>query len=488
MNEFERHPLYKMMHPKSIAFWGASSNPLGMGSVQLNQLQAMRFEGDVYPIHPKETTINGLKAYKSVTDCPTPVDLGIFILPTKVVPEALEDCGRAGVKRVIIVSAGFGESGEEGKELQNRIVEIAKKHGIHFIGPNCIGVVNPYEKLNTTFFPYDAKPGFIGMASQSGSFITQMFVHLERLGLGFSQGFSVGNEAMVDITDCLEYLGECPNTKVIGLYVEAIRRGRKFVETAKRVAKKKPIVAYYVGGSEYGGKAVRSHTGAMAGADLVYDGVFKQCGIIRATSIEELFDFCMVLGTQPLPRDERIAIFTHSGGPGAAAADTADRNGLKLAQFTEDTLGKLRAIAPSTATISNPLDLTFSRSPNDYTEVLPQIVLKDENVSGMFMYMLLPLARVIQTIRSSVSEPGQAEALAEQFVDSQCKAVAALPGTFDKPVVGGTFCRTSEHFMQKLQNDSFPVLPSPERAVKGLAALVKYARLKAKLLSDEAVE
>ena len=244
MNEFAENPLYQIMHPKSIAFWGASNNPMGMGSVQLEQVLSLGFEGKVFPMHPRETEVMGLKAYMHAKDLPVVPDLAIFVLPTVVVPDILEECGKAGIKRAIIVSAGFGEMGSEGRELQDRLVEIARKYDIIFLGPNCIGAVNPHWKLNTTFCSYDAPPGFIGIASQSGSFVTQMFVHLEKFGIGFSQGFSVGNEAVVDITDCIEYLAKCPDTKVISLYIEAIRRGREFFRIAREVSKVKPIVAF----------------------------------------------------------------------------------------------------------------------------------------------------------------------------------------------------------------------------------------------------
>ncbi len=305
MSKYEIHPLYKIMHPKSIAFWGASNNSMVMGSVQLSHVLSMGFEGPVYPIHPNQQMIQGLQAYSKVSEVPGPVDLAVLILPTHVVPEVLEDCGKFGINRAIIVSAGFGEQeGSHGKELQQQIVEIANRYDIRFVGPNCIGVVNPYHKLNTTFFPYDAKPGFIGMASQSGSFITQMFVHLDKFGLGYSEGFSLGNEAMTDLTDCIEYLAESETTRVIALYIEGIRRGREFVRVASEVSRKKPIVAFYVGGSESGRRAGMSHTGAMAGPDALYDGIFKQSGIIRARSIEELFDFCYVLGSKPQPKGQ----------------------------------------------------------------------------------------------------------------------------------------------------------------------------------------
>jgi acetate---CoA ligase (ADP-forming) subunit alpha len=485
MNEFGNNPLYQIMHPRSVAFWGASNNPVGMGSVQLSQLLAMGFEGPVFPMHPRETEVMGLKAYMHAQDLPVVPDLAVFVLPTMVVPEILEECGRAGIKRAIIVSAGFGEMGSEGRELQDRLVEIARTYDMVFVGPNCIGVVNPHWKLNTTFFPYDASPGFIGMASQSGSFITQVFVHLERFGMGFSQGFSVGNEALVDITDCIEYLAQCPDTKVIALYIEAIRRGREFFRVAREVSKIKPIVAYYVGGSESGKKAALSHTGAMAGPDPLYDGIFKQSGIIRAASVEELFDLCCVFGSQPLPKGDKIAILTHSGGPGAAAADTAERGGLKLAHLSSETVHALKDLVPHTASVSNPVDLTFNRNPSDYTKTMPRILLQDDQVDSLFMYLLIPVGRVMRAIAATGADPDNAAMLADLYLDGQCSAVASLPSEFEKPVVGASFSPRSEPFIKKLQDSGFPVLSSPERAVKAVAALTKYARARKTILEED---
>ncbi len=482
MSDYTKNSLHKMMHPKSIALWGASNNPMGMGSVQLTQIIDGGYEGRIFPMHPTESNVKGLTAYAKVSDLPSVPDLGILILPTKVVPEILEECGQSGVTHVIIVSAGFGEAGEEGKLLQDKILTIADRYGIRFLGPNCIGIVNTQLKLNTTFFPYDAGPGFIGMASQSGSFITQMFVHLKQFGLGFSQGFSVGNEAMTDITDCMEYLSLCPDTKVIGLYVEGIRNGRKFFDTARRVSEKKPIVAYYIGGSESGKRAGNSHTGALAGPDQLYEGLFKQCGIIRAYSIEELFDFCYVLGTQPLPLSNQTAILTHSGGPGAAAADTAERSGLKLVDFSPITIEALTPLVPHTASLANPVDLTFSKNPSDYTETIPKILLRDEHVHNLFMYMLMPVQRVVETIRNSGVPLDQAKLLAHEYIKTQCEIVAGLSREFKKPVVGGSFYSRDEQFIRNLQDLGAAVLPSPERAMKALAALVRYAEGRDRLL------
>lgn len=471
MEHTEHSPLYRIMHPRSIAFWGASSNPLGMGSVQLRQILDLNFEGPIYPIHPRETEVMGLKAYPDIKSVPGPVDLAVLILPTSIVAETLEQCGEAGIKGVIVVSAGFGERGEEGKAEQQKLVDIADRYGMKFVGPNCIGVVNTAVKLNTTFFPYEAEPGFIGMVSQSGSFVTQMFEHLQKFGLGFSQAVSVGNEAHTDMTDWLEYLGDCPDTKVVALYIETIRRGREFVRVAKEVSKKKPIVAFYVGGSEGGGRAALSHTGALAGPDKLYSGIFRQCGIVRAWNSEELFDLCWVLGSQPKPNGNRVAILTHSGGPGAAAADAADRAALELPRFTPETEERLRAIVPVTASISNPVDLTFNRDPQEYTQTLPGILLEDPNIDSLFIYLLLPSRRVLQSVSAMTHNPEQAEEMTVQFIRSQCQAVAKLTQQYGKPVIGASYSPHTELFIQELQKHGVPCLPSPERAMKALAGL-----------------
>lgn len=485
MQSWENTPLYKIMHPRSIAFWGASKNPMGMGTVQLGNILKLGYQGEIYPIHPREKEVLGFEAYAKIADVPEVVDLAIFVLPTRVVEETLEECGKAGVKSAIIVTAGFGEAGEEGKQQQARLVEIANKYGISFVGPNCIGAVNTHEKLNTTYYPYNANPGFIGMASQSGSFVTQMFLHLDRFGLGFSQAISVGNEAMLDLTDCLEYLGNCPDTKVVAMYIEAIRRGRDFVRVAKEVSKRKPVVAFYVGGSKAGGRAALSHTGAMAGPDLLYSGVFKQCGIVRAETIEELFDFCYVLGVQSLPEGNGVGVLTHSGGPGAAAADAAERAGLNLTEFQPETQKRLREIVPHTASVSNPVDLTFTKSPDDYVSTLPGIMLEDPGIHSGFIYLALTDQRVRETLSAMGGDSAAVETMFEQFMESQAAALSSLTTKYGKPMVGASFQAGADSLLRKLNERNFPVLPSPERAVKAIGALCRYARMRERLLSQD---
>ena len=380
-------PLYPIVNPKSIAFFGASNTFMRMGSIMLSSMQALGYEGKIIPIHPKEKVVRGLPAYPSILDVPEIPDLAIIVLPTEIVCQTLDDCGKKGIRHAIVVSGGFREAGPEGAALQKELEAIARRHGIRFLGPNCLGVANLHLKLNPTPIKADCKAGFVGLASQSGSFITQMFNYLHRHGMGFSAALSVGNEASIDIVDCLEYLGACPHTKVITLYIEGINRGSKFVEIAKAITPRKPIVALYVGGSEAGKQAGLSHTGSLSGPNEIYDGIFKQCGIIRAKTLTELFDYALALGTLPRPGGNRIVIQTHSGGPGATAADACSRVGLKLSRLSPETVKKLKPLIPKTASTANPVDMTFSKNHADDYFNIPNILLSDSETDMLLAYL-----------------------------------------------------------------------------------------------------
>lgn len=483
LEPIEHSPLYRIANPESIVFFGASNRYSTMGSIQLDCLISLGFEGPIYPVHPKEEEIQGLKAYKSVLDLPDVPDLAVIVLPTKTVPQVLEECGRKGVKHAVIVSGGFKEIGKQGEELQNTLIDIAHAYGMRFLGPNCIGIVNPHHKLNTTFFEYKALPGFIGMASQSGSFITQMFDYLSQFGLGFSTGISVGNEANIDIVDCMEYLATCPHTKVIGLYIEAVRRGRDFLKAARSIVAHKPIVAFYVGGSEAGRRASLSHTAALAGPDELYEGAFRQAGIIRAHSIQELFDFCWALGLCPFPEGPQTAVQTHSGGPGAAAADACSRRDLKLPPLSSETLKRLKSLVPQTGSLSNPVDLTFARDPLSYFSDIPKALLEDKDIHNLLVYFLVPRRMVHRTMESMGIPAEQIPDQAEELIQQQCKAVAALVEEFGKPIIGFSFRKRDDTFIRGLQDRGIPVFPGPERAAKALSALVRYAGIRKNLCS-----
>jgi len=467
--------LYPIVNPRSIAFFGASNRFTSMGTNQLSSLKSLGFEGRIYPIHPEEKRVLDLQAYRSVQDLPEIPDLAVMVLPTGIVPQVMEDCGRKGITHAIVVSGGFNEVGGGGVELQKKLQAVADHYGIRFLGPNCLGVANPHHKFNMTFLPFEGRPGFIGLASQSGSLITQMFGYLKRFGLGFSSGISVGNEACIDIVDCMEYLAACPHTKVIALYIESIRRGRAFIELARSIVPAKPIVAYYAGGSEAGKRASFSHTGAMAGPDALYDGVFRQCGVIRADSIPELFDFCWILGNCRRPKGNRVIIQTHSGGPGAAAADACSRNGLQLPRFSEETLAQLAALVPHTGSVNNPVDLTFSKNPMDYFADVPDALLTETAADGLLIYVLTPRQLIRRTMESMAMAPDQIATRMEKLFADQADSLAALSHKHQKPIAGFTFQSPENLFVQKLIEHGVPVFPSPERAARALAALVSYA-------------
>jgi len=315
------------------------------------------------------------------------------------------------------------------------------------------------------------------MASQSGSFVTQIFDYLSKLGLGFSTAFSVGNEVDIDLIDSMEYLAVCPNTKVIALYIEGIKRGRAFMETARLIVPHKPIVALYVGGSETGRRAGFSHTGALAGPDDLYNGMFRQSGVIRAQSVTELFDFCWVLGSLLKPEGRRVVIQTHSGGPGAAAADSCGRAGLELPALSDDTVENLAPFVPHTSSVNNPVDLTFSKNPNDFYSNIPQILIKEKMADMLLIYFLTPSQIVKRTLRQMGLSEDEVMDQALKFMDHQCKSLARLIETDDKPIVGYTFSSLEEPSIRGLIDRGIPVFPGPERAARAIAALVKYARL-----------
>jgi len=472
-------PLYPIVNPKSIAFFGASNTFMRMGSTMLSSTKALGYEGNIYPIHPTEKEVRGYKAYSSILDLPEIPDLAIIVLPTKIVCQTLDDCGKKGIKHAIVVSGGFRESGPEGVEMQKELEAIALKYGIRFLGPNCIGIANPHIKLNPTPIEAEGPPGFVGLASQSGSFITQIFDYLYRNGMGFSTALSVGNEANIDIVDCMEYLSVCPNTKVITLYIEGISRGKKFIETAKAITPHKPIVAIYVGGSEAGKNAGRSHTGSMSGPNEIYDGVFRQCGIIRAQTLTELFDYALALGTLPRPKGNRVIIQTHSGGPGATAADACGRAGLLLPSLSVETVEKLQPLIPKTASTANPVDMTFSKNAEEDYFKIPDILLQEKNADMLLAYFLSPaifIERILKEMGVTAEEiPTKMDKLITEFANTFANLTKLHP---DKPIIGFTYRSLQEKMVRILLEQGVPVYQDPERAARSMAAVLAYYKMR----------
>jgi acetate---CoA ligase (ADP-forming) subunit alpha len=469
-------PLYKLINPDSIAFFGASNNFGSMGTSQLSSLLDLGFKGKVYPVHPKATTVLGLKAFQKVADLPETPDLAVVILPTRIVLDTVTQCGEKGIKNAIIVSGGFREVSTAGRDLEQTLIQTARHYGMRFLGPNCLGVANPHHRLNTTFLPYQGEAGFLGMASQSGSFITQMFDYLSRLGIGFSTAISVGNEADIDLLEGLKYLAACPHTKVISLYVESIRDPKSFMDVARAVTPHKPIIAYYVGGSESGKQACLSHTGALSGPDRLYEGLFRQTGIIRAWSIEEMFDTAAILGNVPAPRGNRVVIQTHSGGPGAVAADACDREGLTIPTMPEAVKEKLSELVPHTGTIGNPVDITFSKDRLAYFSSIPGCLLDADHFDILLIYLLLPRHMFTRMMESLGVPENQIAIETEKLINELCDHIDDLVQTHGKPVIGFSFHSQEAFFIKRLRARNIPVMQSPHRAARAVAALCRYTK------------
>ncbi|ETR73500.1 MAG: CoA-binding domain protein [Candidatus Magnetoglobus multicellularis str. Araruama] len=343
------NPLNQILAPQSIAIAGASNNMSKMGTMQFLNIIHSGFKGHIYPIHPKETEIFGHKAYKNAQDIPSTPDLGILIVPTKLVCELLESFGQKGIGHALIITAGFKETGMDGKKLETHILSIARQYGMRFLGPNCLGVINMHLPFNATVAPAPVNKGSLSLASQSGTYVAQSLLYLYKRGIALNKAISVGNEADIDLVDCLEYYLDDDTTRAIGLYIETIRRPQEFLDIAREITQQKPIIAQYVGGTDAGARSCSSHTGAMAGPNHVYQGLFNQAGVIRAHSIEEVYACGHALATQPPLKGKRIAILTNSGGPGTSMANTLDLYGLQVPPLSTRIQNRIKSYLPGHA-------------------------------------------------------------------------------------------------------------------------------------------
>ena len=471
----KENSLYSIMNADSIAFLGASNNPFTMGTTQIAHLIRGGFEGKVWPVNPREKTVLGVTAYQRVADLPEVPDLAVLVLPTRIVPEILDECGRKGIKRAVIISGGFKERGEEGGELEEELKSVAKRHGIRFVGPNCIGVINAQRNLNLTFYPYVNGPGPMGILSQSGTYVTQVLPYLAKRGIRYSRAISLGNEADIDLVDGIEYLSEDPETKAIALYIEGIRRGREFVEITKGASMRQPIVAYYVGGTEAGARSGLSHTGAMGGDDVVHDGTFRQCGIVRAPTIELLYDWAWALATTPIPRGRRVAIVSHSGGPVTSMADACARNDIEVPLLSENTQEKIAPMVPETGSTANPVDMTFNTNPGALTDSIPRAIFESGEVDAILIHGIGG-SDLIKTMKTEAPDlvPADISDIERQMVRMH-HGLVELRKEMSCPVVASSFDDHTDAAVSYVMKNDIPVYPSPERAAQAMAALMRYA-------------
>jgi acetyl coenzyme A synthetase (ADP forming)-like protein len=376
--------------PHTVAVLGAGRTG-GVGASVLRNLLA-GFSGRVYPVNPRASEIAGLACHAAVADIPVTIDLAVIAVPAPAVDDAVDDCIRAGVAGIVLITAGFGETGDEGRRRETALRDKVRRAGIRMIGPNCLGVVttDPAIRLNASFAPMMPMAGPVAFASQSGALGVAILEATERLGVGISSFVSTGNAADVSFADLLEYWEADPRTKVVLLYAESFAEPRQFVEVARRVSRTKPIVVLKSGRSRAGAKAASSHTGALAQQDALVDAMLRDAGALRADSLEELFATAALLAYQPLPRGPRVAVLTNAGGPGILAADACATSGLTMAQPSTATVEALRTFLPANAGLGNPIDMIATASPDDYRRAVP-LLLADPGVDAL-VAMFVPLS------------------------------------------------------------------------------------------------
>ncbi|MDR1727958.1 MAG: acetate--CoA ligase family protein [Acidobacteriota bacterium] len=460
MTESHISKLDALFNPKSIAVVGASTKPHTVGNDLVQNLITHKFTGSVYPVNPKAPDILGIKAYPSLTDLPEPVELIAVAVPAAAVLGVVEQAKAVGVKAMVLLSAGFKETGKEGLELERQLTRAVREAGIALVGPNCLGVINadPKIRLNATFARKMPQHGKLAFISQSGALCTSVLDYAEERQIGFSKFVSFGNKADVNEVDLLSYLAEDESTRVIAMYLEDIGDGTAFIETARQVFWKsgKPILCLKSGRSPEGAKAVSSHTGSLAGSDSVYDAIMLQSGIQRVDKISELFDYAALYTTQPLAKGKRLGIVTNAGGPGIMATDAAVRVGLKLAALSPETKDKLRASLPAAAALGNPVDVVGDAHADRYRSAV-RTVLEDPEVD---------MGLVILTPQSMTEIEETARIIPEAVKDLGKPVVCSFMGASD--VAEGA---------KILRSSGIPNYPFPEDAIFSLAGAEKLSSM-----------
>ncbi|MGD6806797.1 MAG: acetate--CoA ligase alpha subunit [Candidatus Bathyarchaeia archaeon] len=376
--------LDKIFNPQTVAIIGASDVEGSVGYAIVKNFSQSGYAGKVYYVNIKKPEILGVKTYQSVDQIPDQIDLAMIATPAKTVPGVMEECGKAQVKGVIIVSAGFKEVGPAGKALEDQVGAVAKKFGIRVIGPNCIGILRPRINLNATFLDKMPKPGNVAFLSQSGALGSAILDWAIHENIGFSNFVSVGSMIDVDFGDLIDYFGGDPKTKSILMYVEGITEARKFMSAARHFARTKPIIVVKSGKFSESAKAAASHTGSLSGSDDIYDAAFKRAGVVRVSEIADLFNAAEVLGTQPLPKGNNVAIITNAGGPGVMATDSLIGFGGKLAKLSQKTIDSLNAVLPPFWSHGNPIDVLGDAKADRYKAAV-DAALNDENVDGILV-------------------------------------------------------------------------------------------------------
>jgi acetyltransferase len=444
-----------MFNPKAVALIGASEREGSVGHSLMKNLLLGKAKRRVYPVNPTRETVMGEKAYPSIAAVPEHVDMAVIATPAKTVPGVVDECGRAGVGAVVVVSAGFSEIGETGRQLEEQIKQVCAKYNIALLGPNCVGFIRPSAGLNATFLRDNPVQGSIAFISQSGAFGSAILNWAVSSNVGFSLFASVGSMLDVQFGDLIDYLGEDPATKSIIIYMEGVGKAKKFMSAARGFARTKPIIVLKAGKNSSGAKAARSHTGALAGDFEVYDAAFKRVGVVRVNEVGDLFDCASVLSSRQLPAGSRVAIVTNAGGPGVMASDSIADLGLEMAKISDESIRMLDQLLPPFWSRSNPVDVLGDADVKRYYIAL-QVCMKDPNVDGIL---------AIYTPQD-ISSPME---IAE--------AVVKVKSEGNKPILTVWMGEDSvRNARERLREQSIPTYATPEEAVKAYAYMWRYSR------------
>jgi acetyl coenzyme A synthetase (ADP forming)-like protein len=446
-----------MLAPRSVAVIGAGRKRKTIGGEVFHNLMDGGFNGPVYPVNPGADVVQSVHAYKSILDIPGPVDLAVIVVPAKLVMAAAKECAQKGVHGMVVITAGFAETGPAGRELQKELMTIARENGMRVIGPNCMGVINTHDdiRMNATFSPNAPLQGNVGFLSQSGALGLAVIEYANTLNLGLSTFISVGNKADLSGNDFIQYWAEDPATDVIALYLESIGNPRKFARITRRVGRQKPILVVKSGRSSAGARATSSHTGALLGAsDVTVDALFKQAGVIRTDTLGEFFDVATLLANQPRPRGNRVAILTNGGGPGILCADACEADGLIVPQVPDDLKAKLAEFLPLDAGLNNPVDMIAAAPGESYRKALKLLAEWDGIDSIIILYV-----PVLVTNSEEIAAGVRAAALEIEREIPMLSVFLSSKGTPDSLKTDGL---------------SLPSYPFPEDAARALAHAVRY--------------
>jgi acetyltransferase len=448
--------LENFFSPRSVAIVGASATPGKVGYEVLTNMIAAGYTGQIYPVNNKASILEGLKCYPDVKSIGAVPDLVVIIVPAPAVPAVMEQCGSVGVKSVIVITAGFKEVGQEGRKLEQRVVQIARQNQIRVIGPNCLGVIAPAHHVNASFGGGLPRCGKIGYLSQSGALLAAILDSANTSGIGFSKLVSIGNKADVDELDLIKAFGQDPETRVIAGYLENIKDGNAFVAQAEKISQHKPILLMKSGGTGAGAQAASSHTGSMAGSETAYEAVFERAGIIRCFSIKTQFDFAQAFASQPIPKGSRVVVVTNAGGPGIMAADAVERHNLDFAALTEETKQKLSQVLPPAANVHNPVDVLGDALADRYKAAV-EIVARDPGVD---------IILVLLTPQAMTEAKETAQVMAQAFKQQPDKPMFAAFLGAEKIASAAAV----------LRDNDIPQYDSPESAILTIRMMVNYMK------------